>query len=108
MVSISVTEYKRLLAADSATTTLAQIAASVTTYITWIIDSGASNHMSSSPHGSISQINGLVIASTSSSLSLPSIYFVPNPFNLLSVNQLTKSLNCSITFFPTHCAFQDL
>lgn len=30
------------------------------------------------------------------------------PSNLLSVSQLTKQLSCSITFFPSHCVFQDL
>ncbi|XP_049414776.1 uncharacterized protein LOC125877559 [Solanum stenotomum] len=29
-------------------------------------------------------------------------------FNLLSVNKLTKELNCYVSFFPTHCVFQDL
>ena len=43
------------------------------------------------------------------SLSLPSSLFVPDsPFNLLSVSQSTKALQCSITFDPTSCVFQDL
>lgn len=29
-------------------------------------------------------------------------------FNLLSVHKLTKELNCSVSFFPTYCVFQDL
>lgn len=29
-------------------------------------------------------------------------------FNLISVSALTKDLNCSVTFFPTHCVFHDL
>lgn len=28
--------------------------------------------------------------------------------NLLSISSITKSLNCSVTFFPTPCVFQDL
>lgn len=28
--------------------------------------------------------------------------------NFLSVSSITKRLNCSVTFFPTHCVFQDL
>jgi hypothetical protein len=44
-----------------------------------------------------------------SSLSLSSSLFVPDSlFNLLSVSQLTKALQCSITFNPTSCVFQDL
>ena len=27
--------------------------------------------------------------------------------NLLPIHQITKNLNCSVTFFPTHCVFQD-
>lgn len=42
-------------------------------------------------------------------LALPSTLHVPSlSINLLSVNSLTKSLNCSVTFFPSHCIFQDL
>ena len=38
-----------------------------------------------------------------------SVLYLPQfPFNLLSVRKLTHSLNCSVTFFPTHCIFQDL
>lgn len=29
-------------------------------------------------------------------------------FNLLSVSKLTKLLNCSVTFYPSSCVFQDL
>ena len=29
-------------------------------------------------------------------------------FNLLSVNKMTMELNCCVSFFPTHCIFQDL
>ncbi|GFZ19077.1 hypothetical protein Acr_27g0008160 [Actinidia rufa] len=44
MVSISVVEYQRLLAAVSATATLAQTSAYVAC-VAWVIDSGAFNHM---------------------------------------------------------------
>ena len=51
-------------------------------------------------HGSVSPI---------SSLPLSSVNYIPNfPFSLLSVSQLTKSLNCSVTFYPSYCVFQDL
>ena len=43
-----------------------------------------------------------------SSLELNQVLHVPKlSFNLFSVNQITKSLNCSVTFFPTHCIFHD-
>ena len=48
---------------------------------------------------------GMVYSSTS---PLESILFVPNfPVNLLSVSKSTKDLNYCVTFFPTHCVFQD-
>lgn len=43
--------------------------------------------------------------------SLPLSFVLHAPkftLNLLSVSHLTKSLNCSVTFFPSHCVFQDL
>jgi hypothetical protein len=30
------------------------------------------------------------------------------PFNLLSISKITKALNCSISFYPSLCIFQDL
>ena len=43
------------------------------------------------------------------SLQLSSINYIPHfPFSLLSVSQLNKSLNCFLTFNPSHCVFQDL
>ena len=58
--------------------------------------------------GSVSSVSGFGTVNTSS-LVLDRVLHVPKlSFNLLSVNQLTKSLNCSVTFFPTHCVFQDL
>lgn len=42
-------------------------------------------------------------------MSLSSILHVPNlALNLLSVSHITNSLNCSVTFFPSFCLFQDL
>jgi hypothetical protein len=59
--------------------------------------------------GSSRPVLGKDVLHPTSSLSLPSSLFVPDsPFNLLSVSQLTKALQCSITFDPTSCVFQDL
>lgn len=42
-------------------------------------------------------------------LSLSFILHVPCfSFNLLSVSSLTKHLNCSVTFYRSHCVFEDL
>jgi hypothetical protein len=91
----------------------------------WVIDSGANKHISGilslfsdllpiKDHivladGSSRLVLGKGVLHPTSSLSLPSSLFVPDsPFNLLSVSQLTKALQCSITFDPTSCVFQDL
>lgn len=91
----------------------------------WVIDSGANSHisgiassfthMNSIDHhiiladGTSRPVRGTGVLHPTSSMSLPSSLYVPNfPFNLLSVSQLTKSLNCSVTFFPSSCIFQDL
>ena len=93
----------------------------------WIIDSRASNHMTNDlncfhlyNHGS--NIGKVTIAdrsfvliigkgsvSVSSSLTLDSILHVPKiSCNVLSINKVTKSWNSCVTFYPTHCIFQDL
>ena len=42
-------------------------------------------------------------------ISLDSVLHVPQlSYNLLSISKLTKSQNCSITFFSNRCVFQDL
>lgn len=86
----------------------------------WLIDSGASSHKSgnSSLFSTLHLVTHHVVLTDGSSRpvtakgtlhSTTSLSYVPNfPFNLLSVNQLTKVLNCSITFSPTSCVMQDL
>ena len=42
-------------------------------------------------------------------ITLTSVPSLPQfSFNLISVNKLTRTLNCSISFFPDHCLIQDL
>ena len=93
----------------------------------WIIDSGATNHMTGSSRrflsyaprsgkdrvkiadGSSAPIMGCGIVSCTSSLSLNPVLHVPNfPLSLLSVSSITKSLNCRAVFEPTFCVFQEL
>ena len=39
---------------------------------------------------------------------LKSVLYVPKlTYNLLSVSKLTKDMNCVVTFFSSHCEFQD-
>ena len=60
-------------------------------------------------NGSLNPINGKVNVSFTPNITLSSFLHVPNMFcNSLFISKLTKPQNCSITFFPTHCMFQDL
>lgn len=113
--------------AASGTSTSALSAYVPTSQSSWIIDSGASHHMTSMSSlfftykissgrdkvhiadGSYSSIAGHSDISATSSLLLSSALHVPNfTLNLFSISQITKSLNCSVIFFPSHCVFQEL
>ena len=44
----------------------------------------------------------------SSSLTLTNVFHIPSfKFNLLSISQLTKSINCDVIFSSSECIFQD-
>ena len=59
-------------------------------------------------HGSMSQVTSVGTVETSS-VTLDRVLHVSNLFfNLLSMSQITKSLNCLVIFFPCHCVFRDL
>ena len=91
----------------------------------WIIDTGASDHMSNSmdclteyrpcktlieisiADGTISLALGFGKVCISS-LKLNAILYVPRlSYNLLSVNRTTNDMNCKVIFFPSFCLFQD-
>ena len=93
----------------------------------WIIDSGATDHMTGMASifssytvcsgrdkirvadGTFSSIAGKGTISASPNITLSSVLHAPKlSNNLLSVSNITKTLNCSVTFFPSHCVFQDL
>ncbi|CAJ2635918.1 unnamed protein product [Trifolium pratense] len=93
----------------------------------WIVDSGASDHMtgdstlfsSYSPcagnhkikiaDGSFSAIAGKGSVVLSPSLTLKDVLHVPNlSCSLMSVSKLAQDRNCQTNFFRTHCVFQDL
>ncbi|RDX87989.1 hypothetical protein CR513_30468, partial [Mucuna pruriens] len=92
----------------------------------WIIDSGASDHISghdsvfssiSSPefphfislaNGSKMVSQGVGQVSLSSSISLNSMLYIPRcSYNLISLSQLTRSLNCLVTFYADSFVIQD-
>ena len=129
-------EYNHLLSlqsnsvGSSSTATLAHHGTSTTSLATqdpWVIDSSATNHMTSTSSllsdlehssnlpnvtladGSAIIVYGLGTANLSPNLSLSSILYIPDfSFNLLSISKLTKILNCAAILFSTHCIFQDL
>ena len=93
----------------------------------WIIDSGASAHMSGTSSllyrlsnlptpqfvtiadGRACPVRGRGLATPTSSLPLSDVLYVPNfPVNLISISAITKTLFCSVSFYPYHCLFQDL
>ncbi|CAL8994835.1 unnamed protein product [Prunus brigantina] len=94
---------------------------------TWIIDTGASDHMTydnnmfdelsrnprdpyiTSANGLPSPVTGEGTIHLTHSLPLSHALLVPNiRCNLLSVGRLLDTLNASATFYSTHCFFQDL
>ena len=59
--------------------------------------------------GSLSSVSGKGSIHCSPTISLSSVLHVPNfATNLIFVSSFTRSLNCSVTFFPTHCVVQEL
>lgn len=91
---------------------------------TWIIDTGATDHMTFDPgqiashtpssQSVLSNANGIpspIIGEGSlslfDSLNLDSVLIVPSlHHNLLLVAQITMALNCIVTFWPTYCVFR--
>jgi GAG-pre-integrase domain len=95
--------------------------------MSWIVDSGASKHMT--PHstmfktykpmsgkdkvqtadGSLCPIAGVGDITCTSELQLSSVLHVPNfTNNLLSVNQLVDDLNFVVSLSPTHVVLQEM
>ncbi|RVX11271.1 Heat shock 70 kDa protein 17 [Vitis vinifera] len=93
----------------------------------WIVDTGASDHMTgdaailqnykpsnghSSVHiadGSKSKIAGTGSIKLTKDLYLDSVLHVPNlDCNLLSISKLARDLQCVTKFYPNSCVFQDL
>ncbi|KAL0439981.1 UNVERIFIED_CONTAM: Retrovirus-related Pol polyprotein from transposon RE2 [Sesamum latifolium] len=93
----------------------------------WMIDLGATTHLTShrshfssltTSHnslpvrladGSYSSTSGSGTVRPTDHITLTNVLFAPKfPVNLLSVSQLTKKHNCSVTFFPSYCVFWDL
>ncbi|KAG6520064.1 hypothetical protein ZIOFF_017094 [Zingiber officinale] len=96
-------------------------------YNPWVIDSGATDHMTNVANSFISyslssgQEKVIIADGTKATVAgkgsikltdhffLSSALHIPSvSINLLFVSSITKQLHCSVTFFPDHCVFQDL
>jgi hypothetical protein len=136
LISISKDEYAQFLAhkraTSTSTTTLAQLGITFQCLLSftpdhWVIDFGVNEHMTGSstslsdyhlvdtPHsvtlanGFLSTIVGFGHTHLSLDIKLLSVLHVPSfPLNLLSISKITKTLNCSNSFYPSLCIFQDL
>ena len=93
---------------------------------TWIIDTGVSNHMTrdfsqlkyvlpssqsviSTANGSTSPITGEGSVILSNTLTLDTVLVIPSlEYNILSVSQITSTLACTVTFWPSFCVFQNI
>ncbi|KAI5323875.1 hypothetical protein L3X38_032948 [Prunus dulcis] len=111
---------------SSITTTKGSIFNTSSKNSAWIIDLGATDHMTFDPdqlinrksstpsvvsnaNGTPSPVVGKGSLSLSTSLHLDFVLLVPSlDHNLLSVAQLTTTLGCIITFWSNHCVFQDI
>ena len=99
---------------------------SATSKRTWIIDTGASDHMTrdfsqlksvlpsshsviSTTNGSTSPITGEGSVILSNTLTLDTVLVVPSlEYNIFSVSQITSTLAYTVTFWPSFCVFQDI
>lgn len=93
----------------------------------WVIDSGATNHMTGNPnifssirsHKAISHVTvangstcnsvGFGIVQPTSSITISFVISLPKlAFNLIYVSKITRELNCYISFFLDYYLFHDL
>ena len=122
---------KSLKSASTSITTLVESGKTNTCFIssssTWVIDSGATDHMTCNSslfttfqsHPFTSNVT-LADGSTSCVFRSETIHLIPLTtltfvlnlpqfsFNLIYVSKLTRTLNCSISFFFYYCLIRDL
>ena len=127
----SVPYHKSLKFASTPISTLAKSSKTNTCFLSspskWVIDFGATDHMTCNSNlfttfqshsatstvtladGSTSCVLGSKTIHPTPLITLTSILSLPQfSFNLVSVSKLTRTLNCSISFFLDYCLIQDL
>ncbi|KAK8520902.1 hypothetical protein V6N12_004828 [Hibiscus sabdariffa] len=96
------------------------------TRTSWIIDSGATDHMTNSSQkfltyipcpsnkkitvadGSMVTVAGQGDIMINKTLLLKNVLHVPKLFtSLISIPKLVKDIHCCVLFYPTHCIFQE-
>lgn len=96
------------------------------THNTWIIDSGATDHMTfdsrhmsplrssnqkfvSTANGDSASVIGEGSLPLTDTINLNSVLVVPSlDNNLLSISQITANLSCVVIFWPDYCVFKDI
>ena len=69
----------------------------------------SSQSIISTANGSTSPITGEGYVILSNTLTLDTVLVVPFiEYNLLSVSQITSTLACTVTFWPSFCVFKDI
>ena len=69
----------------------------------------SSQSVISTANGITSLINGEGSVILSNTLTLDTVLVVPSlKYNLLSVSQISSTLACTVTFWPSFCVFQDI
>jgi hypothetical protein len=127
--AVEYTKFQNLLKESTSAVTIAEASKQsvVSSSNKWVIDSGATNHMTGNPQnffsfekyntlssvtivdGTTYTIKGFGTIKTISFITLSFALSLPNlAFNLISMSKLTKDLNYYVSFFPDHCLFQDL
>ena len=125
-------QISKLLSSSTGTSLMAQSGnhshfVSTIPYKPWVIDSGASDHMTGCKsvfssiescninrtvqiaNGSVLKVCGTGSVPLGPNLSLRNVLYVPGfSFNLLSISKLTSDLSCNAMFSPSLCQFQDL
>ena len=131
-VTITQEEYDRLVQSSTTSTTTHANSLGIPALFTssggdWIADSSASKRISSSKqlfsslsssasitpvtvaNGARSTISSQAVVSLLDNLTLRDVLYVLNfPVNLLFVNEITKKLQCTLTFFLSYVLFQNL